>query len=45
MLAIMLINILWIVNSLSQKLDRLIELNTPEAIQLIVPEKPLLEDR
>ena len=28
----------------SKKLDKLIELNTPEAIQLIVPEKPLLEN-
>lgn len=45
MLAIMLINILWTVNSLGQKLDKLIELNTSEAIQLIVPDKPLLEDK
>ena len=45
MLAIMLINLLWAVNSLGEKLDKLIELNTPEAIQLIVPEKPLLEDK
>lgn len=45
MLAIMLINLLWSVNSLGQKLDKLIELNTPEAIQLIVPDKPLLEDK
>ena len=29
---------------ISKKLDKLIELNTPEAIQLVVPEKPLLED-
>lgn len=29
--------------SLGKKLDKLIELNTPEAIQLIIPEKPLLE--
>lgn len=31
--------------SIAKKLDKLIELNTPEAIQLIVPEKPLLENR
>lgn len=30
---------------ISKKLDKLIELNTPEAIQLIVPDKPLLEDK
>ena len=28
-----------------ERLDKLIELNTPEAIQLIVPDKPLLEDK
>ncbi len=28
---------------ISIKIDKLIELNQPEAIQLIVPDKPLLE--
>ena len=28
-----------------ERLDELIKLNTPEAIQLIVPDKPLLEDK
>lgn len=30
---------------ISKKLDKLIELNTPEAIQLIVPDRPLLEEK
>ena len=29
----------------NKKLDKIIELSTPEAIQLIVPEKPLLEEK
>lgn len=41
-----LIVLLGIVNfKINQKLDKIIELYTPEAIQLIVSDKPLLEEK
>lgn len=42
---ICIINSCIALNNINGKLDRLIELNQPEAIQLIVPDKPLLEDK
>lgn len=40
-----LISVCSTLNNINNKLDKLIELNTPEAIQLVVPEKPLLEEK
>lgn len=39
----MLIKLLCMINCLDVKLDKLIKLNTPEMVQLTVPDKPLLE--